>query len=42
MSACDLGIRNKVWVNCGHEPANPFYEDTEIEDISGLPAVLGL
>jgi 2-haloacid dehalogenase len=42
MTAHDLGIRNKVWVNRGHEPANPYYGYTEIADISGLPAVLGL
>ncbi|HTQ83779.1 MAG TPA: haloacid dehalogenase type II [Pseudolabrys sp.] len=42
MSAYDLGIKNKVWVNRGHEPANPYYEYTEIKDISGLPAVVGL
>ncbi|MEM9909851.1 MAG: haloacid dehalogenase type II [Pseudomonadota bacterium] len=42
MTAYDLGIENKVWVNRKHEPANPFYEYTEIADISGLPAVLGL
>lgn len=42
MTAHDLGIRNKVWVNRGHEPANPYYGYTEIADISGLPTVLGL
>ena len=42
MTAHDLGIRNKVWVNRGHEPANPFYGYTEIKDISGLPGVVGL
>lgn len=42
MSAHDLGIRNKVWVNRGHEPANPFYGYVEISDISGLPGVVGL
>lgn len=42
MSAHDLGIRNKVWVNRGHEPANPYYGYTEISDISGLPGVVGL
>ncbi|MCI0755877.1 haloacid dehalogenase type II [Teichococcus vastitatis] len=42
MSAHDLGIRNKVWVNRGHEPANPYYGYTEIADISGLPGVVGL
>lgn len=42
MTAHDLGIKNKVWVNRGHEPANPFYGYTEIKDISGLPDVVGL
>lgn len=42
MPAYDLGIKNKVWVNRGHEPANPFYEYTEIEDIGGLAAAVGL
>lgn len=42
MTAYDLGIRSKVWVNRKHEPANPFYEYTEIADISGLAGVFGL
>ncbi|MDF0600956.1 haloacid dehalogenase type II [Psychromarinibacter sp. C21-152] len=42
MTAHDLGIANKVWVNRGHEPANPFYGYTEIRDVSGLPGVVGL
>ena len=42
MTAHDLGITNKVWVNRGHEPANPWYGYTEVADISGLPGVLGL
>jgi 2-haloacid dehalogenase len=42
MSAHDLRIRNKVWVNRGHEPANPYYGYVEIADISGLPGVVGL
>ena len=42
MSAYDLGISRKVWVNRGHEPANPYYGYTEIKDIGGLPGVLGL
>lgn len=42
MTAYDLGIRSKVWVNRRHEPANPFYEYTEIADIGGLPGVFGL
>lgn len=42
MSAHDLGIRHKVWVNRGHEPANPYYGYVEIRDISGLPGIVGL
>ncbi|MCZ7467361.1 haloacid dehalogenase type II [Rhizobium rhizogenes] len=42
MSAHDLGIKNKVWVNRGHEPANPYYGYVEISDISGLAGVVGL
>ena len=42
MVAHDLRIQNKVWVDRGHEPANPYYGYTRVEDISGLPAVLGL
>jgi len=42
MPAHDLGICHKVWVNRGHEPANPGYGYVEIKDVSGLPAVVGL
>ncbi|NPT33664.1 haloacid dehalogenase type II [Paraburkholderia xenovorans] len=42
MTAHDLGIKNKVWVNRGHEPASPYYNYTEIKDIGGLAAVVGL
>jgi 2-haloacid dehalogenase len=42
MSAHDLGIRNKVWVNRRHEPANPYYGYVEIADISDLAGVVGL
>lgn len=42
MSAHDLGIKHKVWVNRGHEPANPYYGYTEIKNIGGLPGVFGL
>jgi 2-haloacid dehalogenase len=42
MSAYDLGIKMKAWVNRGHEPPNPFYEYHEIADIGGLPGLLGL
>lgn len=42
MSAHDIGIKNKVFVARGHEPSTPYYGYTEIRDISGLPAVVGL
>jgi 2-haloacid dehalogenase len=42
MSADDLGIKHKVFVNRGHGPGNPAYGYTEIADIGGLPGVVGL
>lgn len=42
MTAHDMRITNKVWVNRGHEPANPYYGYHEIKDIRGLPGLLGL
>ena len=42
MTAHDLGIRDKAWVKRGHEPANPFYGYHEIDDIGGLPGLVGL
>jgi 2-haloacid dehalogenase len=42
MSADDLGIKNKVFVNRGHGPGCPAYGYTEIADIGGLPGVVGL
>ena len=42
MSAHDLGIEHKVYVNRGFEPSTPYYGYAEIRDLSGLPGVLGL
>ncbi|PLR37454.1 haloacid dehalogenase type II [Chimaeribacter coloradensis] len=42
MTAHDLGITHKVFVSRGHEPSTPYYGYTEIRDIGGLPAVVGL
>jgi 2-haloacid dehalogenase len=42
MSADDLGFTNKVFVNRGHGPGNPAYRYVQIEDIGGLPGVVGL
>jgi len=42
MTAHDVGITHKVFVNRGHEPGCPEYGYTEINDISELPGVVGL
>jgi 2-haloacid dehalogenase len=42
MTAHDLGIVDKAFVNRGHEPANPYYGYHEIPNIGGLPGLLGL
>ncbi len=42
MTAHDLGITHKVYVNRGHDAGNPWYGYTEINDIGGLAAVVGL
>ena len=42
MSADDLGIKHKVFVNRGHGPGCDAYGYTEIADIGGLAGVVGL
>ena len=42
MTAYDLGIKMKAFVNRGHEPLNAYYEVNEIPDIGGLPGLVGL
>lgn len=42
MSAYDIGINNKAFVNRGFEPSAPSYGYVEISDIGGLPGVVGL
>ena len=42
MSADDIGIRHKVFVARGHEPSTPHYNYHEINDLSGLPGIVGL
>ncbi len=42
MTAYDMGITMKAFVNRGHEPLNSYYEVNVIPDISGLPGLLGL
>ena len=42
MTAYDMKIAARVFVNRGHEPANPHYSTHEIKDIGGLPGLVGL
>lgn len=42
MSAHDLGIGRRVFVERGHGPGNPAYGYRAIADLGGLPALLGL
>ncbi len=42
MTAWGLGIRNKVFVNRGHEPSTPYYEYHEVAGIDGLASLLGV
>lgn len=42
MSAHEVGIRDKAFVNRKHEPGFGGYGTTEITDIGGLPALVGL
>ncbi len=42
MSAHDLHIGKRVFVDRGHGPGNPAYGYREIKDLGALPALLGL
>lgn len=42
MSAYDLHYGARVFVARGHEPSLPHYATAEIEDIGGLPGLVGL
>ena len=42
MTAHDLRIGKRVFVNRGHEPSTPYYGYQEIQDIGGLAAAAGL
>ena len=42
MTAHDMGIRNKAFVNRGHEPLNSYYQVNEVPNIAGLAALVGL
>ena len=40
--AADLGIGTRIWVNRGHEPAQPWIGYHEVSDLSEVPALLGI
>ncbi|MFC7398444.1 haloacid dehalogenase type II [Chelatococcus sp. GCM10030263] len=42
MTAQDMHIANKAFVNRGHEPPHPSYGSHEIRDIGELPSLLGI
>jgi 2-haloacid dehalogenase len=42
MTAYDLGITNKAFVNRGHEPLNAYYQVHDIPNLGGLPGLVGL
>lgn len=42
MTAFDMGITMKAFVNRRHEPLNAYYQVHEIPDIGGLPGLVGL
>jgi 2-haloacid dehalogenase len=42
MTAHDMKIGQRVFVNRGHEPPNPYYGYSEIKGIDGLPGLVGL
>jgi 2-haloacid dehalogenase len=42
MTAHDMGIKHKVYVNRGYEPSTPYYDYHEVTDIGGLSKLLGI
>jgi 2-haloacid dehalogenase len=42
MTAYDMGIKHKAFVNRKHEPLNPYYNVTEVSGIPQLASLLGL
>jgi 2-haloacid dehalogenase len=42
MTAHDLGVKHKAFINRGHEPSTPYYGYYEVNDIGGLATLLGL
>ena len=42
MSAYDVGIKMKAFINRGHEPINSYYEVHDLPNLGGLPGLVGL
>ncbi|WP_133647127.1 haloacid dehalogenase type II [Paraburkholderia flava] len=42
MTAHDMGIKHKTFINRGHEPSTPYYQYHEVADIGGVASLLGL
>ncbi|GHC59389.1 haloacid dehalogenase type II [Streptomyces flavofungini] len=41
-SATDLGVRDRVYVNRGHEPSVPFSHSYEVTSLAGVAELLGV
>ena len=42
MTAHDMGVKHKAFINRGHEPSTPHYDYYEVNDIGGLATLLDL
>jgi len=42
MTAHDIGIKHKAFVQRGHEPGTPYYDYYEVDSIGDLATLLGL
>lgn len=42
MTAYDLGIKMKAFINRGHEPLNSYYEVHDLPNLGALPGLVGL
>src|SRR5919108_544222 len=42
MSAYDVGIRHTVYIDRGHGPSTDYYGYPTLQDLGGLPALVGL
>ena len=42
MSAYDVGIRHTVYIERGHSPSTDYYGYPTLQDLGGLPAIVGL